>query len=365
MIRLALVINYIAQNGTSSVVLHIIRNLDLSEFDVTLITLFQENDVELVADLRQHNIAVYECKTLSRRSCMLGNNREFAEYIANGHYDVIHSHGFVPDILVARLSTDAFKISTVHNNMFEDYIASYGLLNSVMMIPLHMAALKKMAVCVCCSHSVYSVMRKKLKNAICINNGVDRSQAAHCVTKQELGIPEYARVFIYVGWLSRGKRIRQLIKEFKLAHKENEYLLIIGEGAEEQACRLLADEHILVLGNQKDTGAYLAISDVYTSASMTEGFSISILEALSHGLKLLLSDIPSHREVLSGCDTYLGELYAQGQYEQAMRRLRTKWSTDTKERISNVQMACYSGAEMTRQYATLYCKRKRSAVAES
>ena len=45
---------------------------------------------------------------------------------------------------------------------------------------------------------------------------------------------------------------------------------------------------------------YLKASDYYISASDIEGLANTILESMSVGLPMLLSDIPSHNEILMG-----------------------------------------------------------------
>lgn len=81
MIRIAYVINYIIKNGPSSVVLNLIDNLDRLEYDIALITLFEGNDSEVVSTLQNNGVAVYECKTLSRMKCLLGQGKEFEDYV--------------------------------------------------------------------------------------------------------------------------------------------------------------------------------------------------------------------------------------------------------------------------------------------
>lgn len=76
--RIAYVINYIVKNGPSSVVLNLINNLDRSEYDISLITLFEGNDAEVVSTLRNNGVTVYECSTLSRMKCLLGQSRDFS-----------------------------------------------------------------------------------------------------------------------------------------------------------------------------------------------------------------------------------------------------------------------------------------------
>lgn len=102
MIRIAYVINYIVKNGPSSVVLNLIDNLDRLEYDIALITLFEGNDSEVASTLQNNGVAVYECKTLSRMKCLLGQGKEFEDYIKKGHFDILHTHGIIPDILSSR-----------------------------------------------------------------------------------------------------------------------------------------------------------------------------------------------------------------------------------------------------------------------
>ncbi|WP_416484271.1 glycosyltransferase [Streptomyces sp. CL12] len=81
-------------------------------------------------------------------------------------------------------------------------------------------------------------------------------------------------------------------------------LVIIGDGDQTIPLRLLADrlnitEHVTWLGAvwQKDlVDSVLAGASAFVSMSRFEGVPISILEARQHGLPLVLTDIPGHRD---------------------------------------------------------------------
>lgn len=325
MIRIAYVINYIVKNGPSSVVLNIINNLDREKYDVSLITLFSGNNPEVIEYLKSNGVSVYECATLSRMKCLLGQCKEFDDTVKKGHYDILHTHGLIPDIVSSRLNTPVRKITTIHNNMYEDYLDSYGYAKSRIFIALHLAALKKLDVCVCCSRSVYDVMKRRLPNASFIRNGIKPVQAHSVITRAEVDVPEDACVFLYAGVLNSRKNIVWLIDNFVQYHEGDEYLLVLGKGEKEAECKAKADDHVRMLGFQTDPIAYMNISDVYVSASKSEGFSISVLEALSCGLGLFLSDIPSHREVVEmGQDVYLGETFSQDDFEVKLKALRER-----------------------------------------
>lgn len=353
MIRIAYVINYIVKNGPSSVVLNIINNIDREKYEVSLITLFSGNSPEVVAHLKSIGVSVYECTTLSRMKCLLRQCEEFDDIVRKGHYDVLHTHGLIPDIVSSRLNTPVKKITTIHNNMYEDYLDSYGWIKSRMFITLHLNALKKLDECVCCSESVYKVMKRKLNNTTFIRNGIEPVHARAVVTREELNIPDDAKVFLYAGVLNTRKNIVWLIENFAKYHNENEYLLVLGEGDKEVECKEKADNHVQMLGFQPDPVAYMKISDVYVSASKSEGFSISVLEALSCGLGLLLSDIPSHREVVEmGKDVYLGEIFGTTNFEATLNQLR-KNQLD-KEKIAEFQRKELSANGMAEAYQREY-----------
>lgn len=353
MVRIAYVINYIVKNGPSSVVLNLINNLDRSEYDISLITLFEGNNAEVVSALRNNGVTVYECSTLSRMKCLLGQSKEFSDIVDKGHFDILHTHGIIPDVLSSRLHTAAKRITTIHNNMYEDYLDSYGYAKSRIFIALHLAALKKLDVCVCCSRSVYDVMKRRLPNASFIRNGIKPVQAHSVITRAEVDVPEDACVFLYAGVLNSRKNIVWLIDNFVQYHEGDEYLLVLGKGEKEAECKAKADDHVRMLGFQTDPIAYMNISDVYVSASKSEGFSISVLEALSCGLGLFLSDIPSHREVVEmGQDVYLGETFSQDDFEIKLKALRERKTN--KAEIRAFQEKELSAVKMARQYQGIY-----------
>lgn len=358
MIRIAYVINYIINNGPSNVVLNIIRNLDKSQYAITLITLFKGNDDNVVEKLCEDGIEVYECKSLNRMGCLLNNSKEFFDVINSKRFDIIHTHGFIPDILSSRIKDKLKKVTTIHNNMYEDYFDSYGYFKSVIFTRLHLDALKKLDECICCSKAVYDVMKFKLKNISYIRNGIELIQAKSIITREELNIPRKAKVFIYVGALNVRKNVVWLIDEFVKCHLNDEYLLILGQGEKEIECKKRADDHVLILGFKNDPIAYMNISDIYVSASKSEGFSISVLEALSCGLIIFLSDINPHKEIyqISNSDLYLGETFSleDEKFNMKFKIIRKKFKLSNKERIQYFQKLELSDVVMAKKYIEIY-----------
>lgn len=143
MLKVVFVTNYIVRNGPGNVILNLISNLDDARYEISLITLFEGNDTYVVKNLRNKGVRVYECVTLNRTMCILSRAAEFEEIVQRENFDVIHSHGFIGDILSSRLNLPVKRITTIHNNMYEDYLDTYGYAKSRIFIAAAHDSIKK------------------------------------------------------------------------------------------------------------------------------------------------------------------------------------------------------------------------------
>lgn len=357
MIKVAYIIKEIKRGGPSKVVFNLIKNLNKDEFDISLITIVNDNDSNAVEDFKKLGIKVVELQNNGRVRFLLFGNSHLKKILKEGNYDIVHSHGFLPDYLISKLKMRAKKITTIHNIMSEDYVYRYGKVKGKLLMYLHRKILGKMDLCIGCSKSVYKTLPKKLKHKTYVQNGCDTKKVNGVVTRDSLMIPQEATVYIYAGGLLPGKNIVYLIESFKKYGKENEYLLVLGKGEELEKCLSLQDEKIKILGFQQDVTAFYKISDVYTSASKSEGFSISILEALAYGLGLFVSNIDSHKEVIENIsDFYLGEVFTVNDFVEKWDLFRQKFSKGNRQHIQRAQENNFSGKAMAEKYQLLYKK---------
>ena len=130
-------------------------------------------------------------------------------------------------------------------------------------------------------------------------------------------------VYLYAGNLTKLKRVIEMVDFFNNNLKDYEYLFILGKGPVEDDLKShIKNKNIIFVGFTNDVKQYMCSSDVYVSFSSSEGFSISVLEALQTYNYLLLSDIPSHREVLDiDNKTYMGELIRIDKFNQIKNNL--------------------------------------------
>ncbi|HNX47298.1 MAG TPA: glycosyltransferase family 4 protein [Methanomassiliicoccales archaeon] len=113
------------------------------------------------------------------------------------------------------------------------------------------------------------------------------------------------KVILYVGRLEAEKGLQVLIRAFALLN-EGSVLYIVGKGGYEQQLKKLVDElglegKVIFTGfmEKEEIGRYYAMADIFVHPALwPEPFPRTILEALSHGLPMLVSDSGSSATIL-------------------------------------------------------------------
>ncbi|CEN53978.1 glycosyltransferase [Capnocytophaga canis] len=288
--------------GPVNMVFNIIQCIDCEMFSVMLISVRKtKTNSDYVNNIRSKcKLGVFDLEIFSLQDLVL-------------NLDVIHSHGYYPDKIVAGLKNDSVKkITTIHCQFFKDYLQEYGKIKGFFGALLHFYYLNtgKFDYHVGCSQSVKEyldsyLLKRNKKKVLSINNGVDQNiffplnQREKTARRKKLGFCEKDKIFIYAGRLIRRKRVPELITFFNEKAIENSILLILGTGNELAECEAIATKKMIFLGYQENPQKYYQISDFVLSMSSAEGYPMSILEAVSCGCYAFLSDIPSHQEFIN------------------------------------------------------------------
>lgn len=324
--KILFTVNFFQKGGPPWVIYNIIKSMDKSKYEIKLLTLMNLNDEEYTNKLRNMGVEVIELNYDKKLSSLIKNRKAIISRYNQINADVIHAHSLVTTMFISSSKIKAKKIVTVHNNMYEDYYATYGKCKGLLYILLHLTALKKMDKIICCSKSVYNSLVKKFKNISYIRNGIDPDLPnENCDIRKELGIPNNAIVYTYCGSLTKRKRILDLTKMFSDNIKNDEYFLVVGARGMLEQVKKYENDHIKVLGFKNNVMDFYNTSNVYVSYSSSEGFSISIIEALNQGLYLLLSDIPSHNECFEiDRNYYLGETFNEESFIEKKEKIRNQ-----------------------------------------
>src|SRR5699024_9877235 len=92
--------------------------------------------------------------------------------------------------------------------------------------------------------------------------------------------------------------IAKTFKDKKLNQKN--MVIFLGDGELYGECEKIAENEpsIRIIGRVENVREYLKAADYFVSSSLAEGLPNSVLEALSVGLPVCLSNISPHKEIL-------------------------------------------------------------------
>jgi glycosyltransferase involved in cell wall biosynthesis len=117
------------------------------------------------------------------------------------------------------------------------------------------------------------------------------------------------RYVVFVGRLVPEKRVDDLIRAFRQVETDFK-LAIVGEGAAGHVSDLKSlagsDPRIIFTGLQEQARLHelFHFAAAYVLPSELEGFPLSLMECIGHGVPAIVSDIPPHRELLEPVRDY-------------------------------------------------------------
>lgn len=137
-----------------------------------------------------------------------------------------------------------------------------------------------------------------IPNSVELENYTENAttQEQRAAIRNKFSIPENAFVACFCGRIGKEKGIDNLIKLWKeqVGSNDNSYLMIIGNGPwreelEHLAAELGIKDHVIFTGavSHEDIPPYYACCNAYATASLSEMYSISMLEAQASGLPVV------------------------------------------------------------------------------
>ena len=147
------------------------------------------------------------------------------------------------------------------------------------------------------------------KKIIKIHNGIDSQRFGknHDVTliRRELGITDDQSVIGIVARLDPIKNHACLIKAMKTvaARVPTAVLLIIGDGLlrtelESLTAKLQLQNHIKFLGARNNIAELLSVMDVFVLSSLSEGLSLTLIEACAAAKPMVATDVGGNPEIV-------------------------------------------------------------------
>lgn len=300
--------------GAEKICLDLSINLDNSLFNVFIISL--KDEIPLAKNIANHaNVRVL---TLGMPDILnfpwihLKTIIKLFRIVKKINPDIIHSHLWGAHCVylysLIFLKNKPKFLATIHTSGLH-YDSSKLVMKYFFFLESFIYRILKFKI-VSVSKNVDNMVKKKLYylSSIQINNGIDinhfhPSETIKKKTKEILGIENKYPILLHVGRAAEVKRQRDIIEAvsiLKSKYKEL-ILLLVGrdnkEAYEELVIKLNLSENVKFLGVNENMVEIINSADIGVFPSLYEGLSIALAEQMSCGLPMVISDIPSLREM--------------------------------------------------------------------
>ncbi len=315
-----------------------------------------------------HSVTVYYFKSTSglrHAEGMVFVKINFFSRIDWDAFDIIHSHGFLPDAFASLRKSRhsrAKAVSTIHNYVFPELRLLYNQVVSSTVGRSWVLMWKRMDHLVVLTDDALQYYRKRLpqKSLNRIYNGKNIVQDSSVILPQHRLLAEEIRQnFTYcigsIAALITRKRIDILIRH--ISRVETGGLIILGEGPQRKHLEDLVTQHHLqdrvkFLGYIPHAHAYNELFDISAHPSMSEGFSLSLIEAACYQKKIVCADIPAFREAFTDDEATFFNPHDELTIDQAILEA---WRDHEKpNRAYQKAITSYSEERMGEEYKMLF-----------
>lgn len=246
---------------------------------------------------RAHN--VFPCNTM--RLNML-------KEIDLGQFDIVHSHGFRPDMYVRlhgrKCRNQVRFVSTMHNYVFRELRIKQGRLRALLQgnLVLYAAAGHHRIVTLRESaRDYYARWLPRYKLRVCCNTRIIDEKVADADDCKKIetfrqGVRYVIGTNCTICWL---KNLNQVVEALPMMPEVG--FVIVGDGVEMEALRAQAErlgvsDRVLFLGRRPSAYRYIPLYDLFVIPSRSEGFPLGLLEAAALGKASASSDIDAFKD---------------------------------------------------------------------
>ena len=220
--------------------------------------------------------------------------------------DVVHAQSTtmgIPGILAKRLLKKPY---TVYGRGSEVYLPW------LFKTPISKLILRRADVVIALTEDMKTEMQKiSSRDVAVIPNGIDLESYEDLPTKaairDRLGLNSADSIILFVGTLRPVKGLKYLIQAMNIVRQKdtNVRLILVGDGVGRQSLERFVKE--LDLGDRvtfvgkvpnEKVPEYMSASDVFVLPSLSEGFPVTILEAMASGLPIVATRVRGLPEIV-------------------------------------------------------------------
>ncbi|MEK7665738.1 MAG: glycosyltransferase family 4 protein [Patescibacteria group bacterium] len=224
-------------------------------------------------------------------------------------YDIIHYHGVGPATLawLPRLFCPRAKIIVTFHSQ-DRYHQKWSWFARQYLRFGEWAAIYFSHVCIVVSHVLQVYIRDHMhRQAVYIPNGADIQQVSSSRELARFGLTK-GEYILNVGRIVPQKGLQYLIQAYKSV-RTNKKLVMVGAPSfseryfAELKRQVAGNSGIAFLGHHEGEALRQLYAHcwLYVQPSESEGLALTVLEAMSFGKAVLVSDIPENMEAMHGC----------------------------------------------------------------
>ncbi|TLE16378.1 glycosyltransferase [Helicobacter apodemus] len=299
--KITFLIDVMRRGGAQKILSLILDILSCNGFEVQLVVLKKTQDVMEIPNIKVFYLLGSEKEPLLSNSFLL---LESFSNIAKDCDLIVSFMDFITSyyaVLGAKILSKPYCIFVRCEPSFVENNFSQSSINHTLYAMCLQGALRV----VCNSRASckdvevnFGVLRTKID---LLYNPIDTAKIMR-LSQQALEFPKQeGEVFCFaIGRLHTQKNYLTLLQAFK-ALPNFIKLYILGEGEQREEIEAYLQTHqmqnVILLGFKENIYPLLKKADIFIHTSYYEGFPNAVLEAASLGLPLLLSNIPTHKEI--------------------------------------------------------------------
>lgn len=304
--RISHVVDNLNRGGLERVVIDLARAQAAAGHECQVICLFEAGS--LARELAADDIPVIACG--KRQGADLRAMWRLRRALAAQRTEVLHSHNGTPHYYatVAAIGLGLHRIVNTRHGMGDDdpnsrreWLFRQSMRCADVAVAVSAAAGRRLA-------DTGLVPARKLRvlpNGIHAQPFRERSQRLRESLAGRLGLPADTLLVGFVGRLNWAKDLPGMVDAFARVHAQrgDVALVLVGEGEERPAieaaiARQGLDGRVILLGDRSDVPALLPAFTMFAMSSISEGYSIALLEACASGLPIVATDVGGNAEIV-------------------------------------------------------------------
>lgn len=363
-IKVCYVISSLANQGPPNVLYNIIKYMNFSRFDISIVTMVPEPEISRLEEFKEFPINIVQMSP-DKIQNPLSMYLTLRKTVKKINPDILHTHCPRSMFLVPLLPKKYKKMETVHIYPGEQQRVMYGKLKGQIVIWLSNFFTKKMDEPIACSESVaesyWDEQHFKMKAipngcSLPLWNGDSPKKAQ---LRKQFGLKDDVKYFIFIGRFSHEKHPEMIIEAFEKLNDPKIGVVLLGNGVMYDELKSRETENIILPGFKTNVYDYLIACDYYISASDIEGLPNTLLESMTVGLPCVLSDIGAHREVIAKTTQPMGYTFDNTSMDSLLTAIKKTMALDvltTAKSIREVFEKYYTAKHMSEQYQEEYEK---------